>query len=117
MIVAATPERFQLMVLLAVWCSLRFSEPAELRRGDMDVKAAVVRVRRSVVRTSDGRMVKGPKSQAGARDATIPSHILDALTDHLREHAQPRGDGLLFPSATGGHLAPASVYRWWYPAR
>jgi integrase len=46
-IVAATPERFRLMVLLAVWCSLRFSEPAELRRGDVDVKAAVVRVRRA----------------------------------------------------------------------
>jgi integrase len=116
-IVDHTPERYRLMVQLAVWCSLRFGELAELRRGDVDLKHAILRVRRGVVRTKTGRIVKAPKSQAGIRDVTIPGHVLDDLATHLREHAQPGRDGLLFPAHHGGHLAPASVYGWWYPAR
>jgi integrase len=116
-IVAATPEQYRLMVQLAVWCSLRFGELAELRRGDVDLKHAILRVRRGVVRTKTGRIVKAPKSPAGIRDVTIPGHVLDELATHLREHAQPGRDGLLFPARHGGHLAPASVYGWWYPAR
>jgi len=48
-IVAAMPERHQLMVLLADGCALRFGELAELRRADVDVENAIIRVRRSVV--------------------------------------------------------------------
>ena len=67
-IVDHTPERYRLMVQLAVWCSLRFGELAELRRGDVDLKHAIMRVRRGVVRTKTGRIVKAPKSQAGIRE-------------------------------------------------
>jgi len=38
------PKRYQLMVLLASWCGLRFGELAELRRSDIDAKAGVVHV-------------------------------------------------------------------------
>ena len=58
-IVTAMPRRYRLMVLLAAWCSMRFGELAELRRADVDVKNSVVRIRRGVVRTDDGRRVKG----------------------------------------------------------
>jgi integrase len=116
-LVRETPERYRLMVQLAVWCSLRFGELAELRRSDVDVRNGVLRVRRGVVRTSAGRVVKGPKSHAGIRDVTIPGHILDDLAAHLREHAQRGRDGLLFPARHGEHLKPATVYRWYYPAR
>jgi integrase len=53
------------MMLLAAWCALRFGELAELRRGDIDTKAGVIRVRRGVVRAAGETIVKAPKSAAG----------------------------------------------------
>jgi integrase len=105
-IAAEMPERRRLMILLAAWCALRFGELAELRRGDVDTKAGVIRVRRGVVRVKateeDGttrmvRKVKAPKSAAGVRDVAIPPHLLPAVRAHLLEHAAPGKDGLLFP--------------------
>jgi integrase len=116
-VVDHTPERYKLMVLLAAWCALRFGELAELRRSDVDVAAGVVHVRRAVVRTSAGRPVKAPKSEAGKRTVAMPPHLLPAVKEHLREHVPASRDALLFAAKHGGHLAPASVYRWWYPAR
>jgi integrase len=114
---AAMPERYRVMVLLASWCGLRFGELAELRRHDVDTKAGVVHVRRGMVRTTDGRQVKGPKSDAGRRDVTIPPHLLPAVKDHLKHHAQVGAQGLLFPAGHGGHLVPSTLYRVFYPAR
>jgi integrase len=110
---AAMPPRYRLMVLLAAWCALRFGELAELRRSDIDVKAGVVHVRRGVVRTGSGPVVKGPKSQAGKRDVHIPPHLMPAVRDHLASHTKPGQDALLFPAVHGGHLNPATL-RWSY---
>lgn len=112
-----TPARFRLMILFAAWCGLRFGELSELRRADVDVRGATVHVRRGVVRTKAGRSVKGPKSEAGKRDVAIPPHLIPAVKDHLRDHAEPRRDALLFPGAHGSHLAPSAMQRWFYPAR
>lgn len=116
-IVGEMPERYRLMVLLAAWCALRFGELAELRRFDVDTKSGVIRVRRGVVRTSAGRKVKAPKSDAGSRDVAIPPHLLPLVREHLLAHAEAGRDGLLFPARSGGQLAPSSLYRVYYPAR
>ena len=116
-IVAALPERYRMMAQLACWCSLRFGELSGLQRGDIDLKAGVLRVRRGVVRTKDGLIVKTPKSAAGVRDVTIPSHIVDDLREHLKLHAQPGATGLVFPSATGGHMPASALHRVFGPAR
>jgi integrase len=116
-LVSAMPDRYRVMVLLASWCGLRFGELAELRRSDIDVKTGVVHVRRGMVRTSSGRVVKGPKSDAGRRDVTIPPHLIPAISDHLKHHAQVGAQGLLFPAGHGGHLVPSTLYRVFYPAR
>ncbi len=116
---AAMPDKHRLLVLLASWCALRFGELAELRRNDIDLKRGVVRVRRGVIRTratdDDGilrmtTVVKTPKSDAGVRDVAIPPHLVPLVRDHLKHHAAPGPDGLLFPGAEGGHLAPSSLY-------
>lgn len=116
-IVREMPERLRVMVQLAVWCSLRFGELAELRRSDVDLKAGLLRIERGVTRTKGRRVVKGPKSEAGVRDVTIPSHIAGDLENHLRDHTGSKADALLFPAAHGGHLAPSTLYRSYYPAR
>ncbi len=110
-IVLAMPERYRLMPLLAAWCALRFGELAELRRNDVDTKNGILHVRRGVVRSkSAGVITKKPKSDAGIRDVYVPPHVMPMLRAHLLEHAQAGRDGLLFPSATGGHLAPSTFY-------
>src|SRR5258708_6813570 len=85
-IAAAVPGRYRLMVLLAAWCALRFGELAELRRSDIDVRNAVVHVRRGVTRTKGGRVVGDPKSEAGKRTVAIPPHLMPLVKQHLREH-------------------------------
>jgi integrase len=72
-LVEALPKRYQLMALPAAWCGLRFGELAELRRGDIDLKAGVVHVRRAVVRVNGEVVVSTPKSEAGVRDVSIPA--------------------------------------------
>jgi integrase len=116
-IVTALPDRYRLMVLLAAWCALRFGELAELRRDDIDLRNGVVHVRRGVVRTADGLMVKGPKTEAGKRDVAIPPHLMPAVKAHLAEHVAASREALVFPAAHGGHMSPATLYRHFYPAR
>lgn len=114
---AAMPEHQQLMVLLAAWCALRFGELTELRRKDFDLEHGVVCIERAVVRTDDGFKVTTPKSDAGIRDVAIPPHLLSAIEDHLTKFVPNDPEALLFPAKHGGHLAPASLYRSFYPAR
>ena len=116
-IVEAMPPRYRAMVLLAAWCGLRFGELAELRRGDVDLDAGVLRVERGVTRGPGEVYVGTPKSHAGKRTVSIPPHLVTVLEAHLDEHVGARKDALLFPARHGGHMAPATLYRVWYPAR
>lgn len=118
-IVETMPERRRLMIQLAAWCGLRFGELAELRRKDIDLPHKLIKVRRGVVRvkvldeqTAESRVerrVKGPKTDAGVRDVPIPPHLLADIKTHLKEHAEPGRDGLLFPGASG-HLTSSTFY-------
>lgn len=102
--------QWRAFVMLGLWTGLRFSEIAELRRSDVDLLHGLLLVRRSVARSrSQGTHVKGPKSEAGARDMNIPAAVLPALRDHLSTYVTGR-DGLLFPGTRGGHLAPSTFY-------
>lgn len=109
-IVEHMPEKHRPMVLLAAWCSLRFGELAELRRSDVDTKNGVIHVRRGVVRADGEIVVKDPKTAAGRRDVAIPPHLVQMLREHRLEHADASPNGLLFPGAHGGHLAPSAFY-------
>ena len=116
-IATSVPARYKLMVLLAAWCAMRFGELSELRRADIDVTSATVNVRRGVVRGADGRTVKDPKSEAGKREINIPPHLMPMVKDHLRQHVGASRDALVFPAASGRHMAPSSLYAVYYPAR
>lgn len=109
-IVENMPARHRLMVLLAAWCSLRFGELAALRRSDVDTKNGVIHVRQGVVRAQGQTIVKDPKTSAGRRDVAIPPHLLQLVREHRLEHADPSPNGLMFPGAQGGHLAPSAFY-------
>jgi len=116
-LVSEMPAQYRVMVILASWCGLRYGELAALRRKDIDKAAATIHVRRGVVRVR-GQMLEGsPKTAAGTRDVSIPPHLAPAVLDHLARHCAPGRDGLLFPSATGGHLPTVTLYKFFYRAR
>jgi integrase len=115
----AMPERYQPMTLLAAWCGLRFGELTELRRKDIDLTKGVIHVRRAVTRVAGKFVVGSPKSDAGIRDVAVPPHLMPLLRQHLSKTITGGREGLLFPAAGDPthHLAPASLYRVFYPAR
>lgn len=107
----AMPPAHRLLVLLADGIGLRFGELAELRRSDLDLKNGIVKVRRAVARSrSAGPVVKGTKSEAGARDIPLPPHLIPEVRKHLLEHTEPGRNGRLFPGTNGGYLAPSTFY-------
>jgi integrase len=126
-IVAAMPEQYQAMILLASWCALRFGELTELRRRDIElaqhtegtetIHEGLIRVERGVVRTKKGFCVTTPKSAAGSRDVAIPPHLCPLIANHLAQSVGPEPGSLLFPAHHGGHLAPSTLTRHFYKAR
>ncbi|CPS10161.1 tyrosine-type recombinase/integrase [Mycobacteroides abscessus] len=116
-ITEAMPERLRLMVTFASWCALRFGETVELRRGDVDLRDEVIRIRRAAVRTKGEYSTTTPKSDAGLRDVAIPPHIIPQIESHLSKSVGVKSDSLLFPAENGGHIQPSTLYRHWYKAR
>lgn len=103
-ITEAMPAPYRAAVLLAAWCGLRFGELAELRRKDVDLDGARLRIRRGVTHVDGEDIVGAPKSEAGVRDVAIPPHLIPVLRAHLLTHTGRGRDGLLFPAPDGDHL-------------
>ena len=110
-IVEAMTPHYRAAVLLAAWCSLRFGELAELRRGDLDMRSGVVKIRRGVVQLKGGRVVGTPKSSAGVRDVVMPPHIRPAVSEHLAQFTGRGKDALVFTGETGGYVAHSVLRR------
>lgn len=116
-LVAAMPEQYKMMTLLAAWCALRFGELVELRRKDIDLAKGVIRIRRGAVRVDGQVLIGTPKSEAGIRDVAIPPHLLLGLKTHLSKNITGGKEGLLFPAVYGGTLHPTTLYTHFYKAR
>lgn len=123
---ANMPERLRLAVALSSWCALRAGETFELRRGDVDIQwnedapegsRGVVHVTRAVSWAGGRPVVGPPKTDAGRRAVAIPPHLLPEIREHLRKHAQIGARGLLFYTATGGHVPQAQLWRVFDKAR
>lgn len=98
-------------ILIGLWTGLRIGEVLELRRGDVDLDARVLRIRRAVSRSKEaGVHVKDPKSQSGIRDQRIPQALIEPLRQHLKDHVGRSNDALLFPGRGGTHLSNATFY-------
>lgn len=118
-IAANMPPRLSLLVLLACWCSLRYGELAELRRGDVDLERGALNVARAVVRVDGRDLVGKPKSDAGVRQVSIPPHLLPLVAEHLAAHVGRGKDALLFPRHPGEdrHLMHTELTKIYVKAR
>lgn len=84
----AMDRRYQALVLLAMFSSLRWGELGALRRCDIDVKARTVRVSRQLNEVRGGGFAFGPpKSEAGNRVVPIPEVIIEFIVTHLESFA------------------------------
>lgn len=117
-IIDAMPAKYAALVLVSVWCALRFGEATELRRRDVDLERGLIHVQRGVTRVNGEFVVGTPKSAAGVRAVTIPPHIAPAIERHLDAHVLTGADALIFPARDGvSHLQPSTLYRSFYRAR
>jgi integrase len=114
----ACGPRYYAMILLACFCGLRWGELVALRRRDVDIDTATVRITRQLTEVNgQAPFFAPPKTAAGRRVVIVPAPVLPAVEDHLTVHALPGPDGLLFTSP-GGQLCRHSVFRnrVWIPA-
>ncbi|MFI1762431.1 tyrosine-type recombinase/integrase [Streptomyces sp. NPDC020800] len=101
-IAEASQPRYQALVLLGAFCALRWGELVALRRRDVDLEAAMIRVRGSVSELNSGKHIyKAPKSEAGKRSVAIPRSILPVVVAHMKQFAEPGADGRVFIGAKG----------------
>jgi integrase len=97
------------LILLATFASLRWGEAIALRRCDLDLGAAIVRVRAAYTERSSGKLLLGlPKSRAGRRIVGIPPSIIPLLREHLARYAGPEPEALVF-LAQGRPVAPQQL--------
>ncbi len=105
-------------VVLAAWGTLRRGEVLGLRRCDVDVTAATVRVERSLGERRNGAVIVGPpKSLAGVRTVHMPSSAMALLEEHLRSFVGPDPSDPLFVGRTGLQQRPQGLEEAWRTAR
>jgi integrase len=105
-------RRYLALVLLATFASLRWGEVTALRRCDIDLGSATVRVRAAFVERSTGELLLGPpKSRAGRRTVGIPQAIIPVLREHLATYAEAGPTALAFPGVKAALLGAGSSTR------
>lgn len=99
---ASRGTRLYLPILLGALCGLRRGEVLALRWEDVDLVRGVLQVRRSLVETRQGVVVKEPKS-GRARAVVIPRLVVDALSS-TRPDCRSE---LVCPSTSGSYWFPS----------
>jgi len=114
---AFADRRYRLLILLAVFCSLRWGELAALPRYCVDTDAGIISVRVSVVELARGPLVTGPpKSAAGNRAVTIPAFLLPDVAAHLDTFTAADPRALVFTGPQGAQLRRSNFSRPWNKA-
>jgi len=114
---AFADRRYRLLILLAVFCSLRWGELAALRRKHIDMSAGLIRIEAAVVELTNGALVTGPpKSASGVRWVSIPPFLLPDVAEHLEQFTGTADDQLVFTGPKGAQLRRSNFTRQWSKA-
>lgn len=106
------PARFVALVMLTTYASLRWGEVMALRRADLDLAAAKVRVERVHVELRSRGLVEGrTKSRAGVRTIAIPPALVPLLRRHLSEYVGQQPMALLFTGPMGAPLRRSNFHK------
>jgi integrase len=103
--------RYRALIQLVTFASLRWGEAIALRRGDIDLAAGTVSIRRQYIELGTGHALGPPKSRAGFRTVAIPAPIAQALAEHLDSYVGQEQTALVFTGALGGVLRRGNFRR------
>lgn len=115
-------HRLRAMITVAFSLGLRRGEISGLRWDDVDLDAAVLRVRNQVQRVrGKGLVMDEPKSKRSRRVLSLPSTVVDELRAHRRKQAVERlaagaawnDGGFVFATHSGGPLDGRWIHRFW----
>ncbi len=114
----AIEPRYRLMVEFAGWCGLRLGELLGLERRHVDLLHRSLRVDQQAQEVvGRGRMLAGPKTDAGVRLVPIPSPLVPDVERHLQHFTAADPESPVFTGPYGGPLRRASFYHAWNRAR
>jgi integrase len=114
----AVEPRFRVLVLMATFTGLRLGELIGLRRRNLDLLHASVRVVEQIQELNDGTLhTAPPKTDAGIRTVAIPKVLIPELEAHLSTFSGPGPDGLVFAGTKGQPTPRVSIYKAWHRAR
>jgi integrase len=113
---AISPAKYRAAIVIGGWVGLRRGEIVGLRRADVDLANAMIRVRTNRLELLEApvREDKEPKTRAGRRRVSIPPHVLPLLRQHLVDHA---GRDRVFVGADGEPLRGNTLYQAFVRAR
>lgn len=98
-VVAAHPERWRAVPVVAAGCGLRQGEVFGLRVEDVDFLRHRLLVRQQV-KLLNGRPLIAPPKGRKTREVPLPEVVAVAVAEHLRKH--PPVDGLVFTTRERG---------------
>ena len=114
---AAMPAGLDGTVLLALWAHLRIGEVLGLQRGDIDLGAGTLTVRRQVVEVrGQGPIVVEPK-MGSRRVVHLPQPAIDAIRRHLDDMGPMLPTARLFRRPDGSELRLMHLEWYWRRAR
>lgn len=89
-----------------------------LRRDDIDLQRATLRIERGMHQLTDGTLVIGPpKTDAGRRTIAIPPHLVPDVSAHLEQFVATDAEALVFTGEKGGALRPHVLQKAWVNAK
>jgi integrase len=114
---AAERSRLKTPLLLAVTTGMRRGEIAALGWREVDLKAGILTVARSLEQTMEGLTFKTPKTAKGRRVIALPSMAVEALRQHRAQQGQHRLElgplyddhGLVCPRPDGRPWSPDAI--------
>jgi integrase len=101
-LVEAIPDRYQALVLLAAYGSLRWSELVALRIDRLSLPRHRVWVEEKIVES--GHLIRGePKTKRSRLWVAVPDFVALALAEHVNKYP-PGSNGLVFTAPKGGPI-------------
>lgn len=96
-VIAAHPERYAGVALVAAGCGLRQGEVFGLRVEDVDFDKQILHVRQQIKLLADNKPIVSPPKGGKAREVPLPDVVAARLKEHLLAHPSGK-DGLVFTS-------------------
>ncbi|WP_127128061.1 hypothetical protein [Georgenia sp. SYP-B2076] len=89
-----------------------------MRRPNIDLVGRRVVVESQIQNLrGQGKVVRGVKTEAGARIVHLPASVTRVLQTHMGAFSQAGADGLVFPSRVGTPISQSVLYKVWDEAR